>query len=267
LKAILCLILAFCCSCRVFAAAEVCTEKAASKSWTPAELSGFVGKKGFGYQNLQLMDEDGQAYLRVRFPRGSIDPGGVARIGAPLGGAGARLPTSPVVGDCIWAGYRIRFPVDFAFVKGGKLPGLAGGAANTGGKIPNGRDGFSARYMWRSMGMGEVYAYLPDSVEWGTSLGRGAWRFLRGPWNRIEQVVRLNTPGRKDGYLAVWLNGTLVFEQGGLRFRDVPELRVDTFLLETFFGGNAGDWASDHDTFIDFKDFSVATARNSLVGR
>lgn len=260
-----CFLVALCSSFCAFGADPVCGSDGVAKSWAPSELAALVGKKGYGQQNLQVLDEGGQSFLRVGFPKGSVDPGGVARLGTPLGGAGVRLPTAPVAGDCVWSGYRIRFPADFSFMKGGKLPGLAGGTSNTGGKIPNGRDGFSARYMWRAMGVGEVYAYLPDSVEWGTSLGRGTWKFLRGPWNRIEQVVRLNQPGHKDGYIAVWLNGVLVFEQSGLRFRDVPELRVDTFLLETFFGGNALDWASDHDTYIDFKDFSVATARNRLV--
>src|SRR5690606_28907803 len=32
--------------------------------------------------------------------------------------------------------YKVFIPKDFDFVKGGKLPGLAGGSANTGGHIP-----------------------------------------------------------------------------------------------------------------------------------
>ncbi|GAO28597.1 polysaccharide lyase [Geofilum rubicundum] len=34
--------------------------------------------------------------------------------------------------------YKVFVPADFDFVKGGKLPGLAGGSANSGGDIPNG---------------------------------------------------------------------------------------------------------------------------------
>lgn len=250
-----------------FAVDDVCSAQAVFKSWEPSELVSAIARKGYGAQNLQVLAEDDQSFLRIRYPRGSIDPGAVARLGVPLGGAGVRLATAPVVGDCIWAAYKLRFPADFAFVQGGKLPGLAGGTANTGGNIPNGRDGFSTRFMWRPMGMGEIYAYLPDSKVWGSSLGRGSWRFLRGPWNRIEQVVRLNQPGKQDGYVAVWLNGVMVYQQSGLRFRDVADLHIDTFLVETFFGGNAPDWASALDTYIDFKDFSVATVRSGLISR
>ncbi|WP_181449171.1 polysaccharide lyase [Nonomuraea aridisoli] len=43
-----------------------------------------------------------------------------------------------------------------------------------GGRIPDGTNGLSTRFMWRANGAGEVYAYLPTSREHGTSLGRGA---------------------------------------------------------------------------------------------
>ena len=50
------------------------------------------------------------------------------------------------------------------FVKGGKLPGLFGGEGNTGGGIPTGMDGFSARMMWRGSGRVVQYVYYPDQV-------------------------------------------------------------------------------------------------------
>ena len=46
--------------------------------------------------------------------------------------------------------YRLKFEDGFDFVRGGKLPGLAGGAGNSGGSRPNGTDGFSARMHWRT---------------------------------------------------------------------------------------------------------------------
>lgn len=72
--------------------------------------------------------------------------------------------------------YAVRFSSNFNFVLGGKLPGLYGGIGNTGGNIPDGTDGFSTRYMWGRNGVGEVYAYLPTSQQYGTGIGRGNWR-------------------------------------------------------------------------------------------
>lgn len=63
--------------------------------------------------------------------------------------------------------YYVRFSEGFDFVKGGKLPGLFGGA------IPDGTNGFSVRYMWRTNGDGEAYAHLPTSDLYGTENGRG----------------------------------------------------------------------------------------------
>ena len=61
--------------------------------------------------------------------------------------------------------YDVQFEEGFDFVKGGKLPGLFGGEGNTGGGIPTGMDGFSARMMWRGNGRVVQYVYYPDQPE------------------------------------------------------------------------------------------------------
>jgi len=61
--------------------------------------------------------------------------------------------------------YDIAFDENFDFVKGGKLPGLRGGANNgcEGGSQPNGTDCWSTRLMWRKNGAGEG---TPESYMW-----------------------------------------------------------------------------------------------------
>jgi hypothetical protein len=153
--------------------------------------------------------------------------------------------------------YQVRFPEGFDFVKGGKLPGLYGGAGNSGGEIPDGSDGFSTRYMWRTDGAGEVYAYLPTSQENGTSLGRGCWSFAPGTWTSIRQRVRLNTPDESDGRISVWQDDRLVLDRGGLQFRTGDALRVDGLFFSTFFGGGDSSWASPVDQHADFAEFTL----------
>jgi hypothetical protein len=98
--------------------------------------------------------------LRVAYPAGSASPT-VARSGAKSGGAQSylRLPRSV---DAMTLTYSVRFQPGFKFVKGGKLPGLFGGDAGSGGHHK--AAGFSTRFMWRAAGAGEVYAYFPQAT-------------------------------------------------------------------------------------------------------
>ncbi|MDG2617315.1 hypothetical protein P7L53_13810 [Thermoleptolyngbya sichuanensis XZ-Cy5] len=221
---------------------------------------GVQTRGGFGPQNRQIVSERGGThplFLRVRYPQGSISPGAVSRYNVPLGGSQffARLPIGPQ--EAVRLSYAVRFSSNFSFVRGGKLPGLYGGRGNTGGSIPNGTDGFSTRFMWRQNGAGEVYAYLPTSRGYGTSIGRGNWRFSTGVWHRIDQEVTLNTPGQANGRIRVWFNGRQVLDQQGVTFRTVPELQIDGILFSTFFGGEDPSWATPRSVHADFADFVV----------
>ena len=63
--------------------------------------------------------------------------------------------------------YFVKFGESFDFVKGGKLPGLAGGEATAGNKRPTG-DGWTARYMWRAGGDAVLYfclLYTSDAAD------------------------------------------------------------------------------------------------------
>jgi hypothetical protein len=196
--------------------------------------------------------------LRVSYPSGSASKLSAADDGTTYGGTQAylQLPDGPV--DDLHLRYYVAFQPGFNFVKGGKLPGLYGGTVNNGRKIPNGTNGWSSRYMWRTDGAGEVYAYLPSSVAHGTSLGRGSWNFLPGQWTCIEQAVHLNTPGKSDGSVTVWVNGTEVFQQTGMVYRTVSSLRIEGLFFSTFFGGGDASWASPTDQFSEFAAFAVS---------
>lgn len=212
----------------------------------------------FGLERVRVVESEPlDRALEVRFPRGSASPEVHRETGAPEGGAQfyARLLSGPVQAATLR--YAVRFPDGFDFVRGGKLPGLYGGTATSGGRTPSGDDGFSTRYMWRSDGMGEVYAYLPESEEVGTSLGRGDWTWPTGRWVLTEQEVVLNTPGRADGRLTVRIDGRQVLRLVDLEFRDDADVRVDGLFFSTFFGGGDPSWATPVDQAIQFAEFSV----------
>jgi len=223
----------------------------------PAALRRFFGPGltplRHGTFGLERATVDG-GVLKVRYPAHSASPRatGEDSSGAQLYLARARGPV-----DEARLTYRLRLPAGFDFVRGGKLPGLYGGTVTSGGSIPDGTNGFSTRYMWRARGAGEVYAYLPSSVEHGTSLGRGAWRWPTGRWVEVEQHLRLNTPGRADGLLEVRVDGRRVWRAADLTFRTTRSLRIDGVFFSTFFGGGDVSWATPVDQAAEFSDLRL----------
>jgi hypothetical protein len=215
----------------------------------------------FGGHNLETLSDPSGRFpeiLRVRYPAGSASPTVTASDSAPVGGAQMYLLRRGLApSDSLDLRYFVRFPSGFDFVKGGKLPGLFGGTVTSGKKIPNGTNGLSTRYMWRSEGRGEVYAYLPTSTTHGTSLGRGDWTFTPGPWHQIEQAVDLNVPGQSNGRIRVWFDGKLVLDQTGLVFRTTDSLKIEGLFFSTFFGGGDPSWATPVSTYVDFADFAL----------
>jgi hypothetical protein len=232
---------------------------------TPTDLQNFLDNHltisdhgDFGLDQAQLItttDAPGGTMLRISYPAGSAS----RSAGGPDGGTQAylHLPGNPI--DTLDLTYQLRFPPDFDFVKGGKLPGLYGGTVTSGQHIPDGTNGFSTRYMWRAHGDGEVYAYLPTSHEHGTSLGRGCWTFTPGRWTTIRQHTQLNTPGHTDGRITVWQDDRQVLDQTGLEFRTTDQLHIDGLFFSTFFGGDDTTWASPTDQYADFAEFTLST--------
>ena len=220
----------------------------------------------FGAQNLQA----GPMGLEVVYPRGSYDPAAVRTAGAPLGGAQFRTPFAGMglaVGDEVGIRYQVTLAPNFSFMRGGKLPGLYGGTANTGGKVPEGRDGFSLRFVWQTEGRGALSAYLPTSGRWGTVFGLGRWRFAAGQGTVLALVARMNTPGQADGVVAAWADDVLVLYADDVVFRTGPTLRPDGFLFSTFFGGSTPDWATPVDTLARFGSMAVFRVDLAALGR
>jgi len=200
--------------------------------------------------------EDEQA-LRVSYPQGEV------------GSSGSGVQWQYVFGpeQAVHLSYRVRFGDDFEFVRGGKLPGLAGGEANTGGKIPTGSDGWSGRIMWRSEGCGSFYLYHPDmESEWGDYIDWPA-QFEAGRWHEVDQVVVMNTPGERDGAVLGWLDDRMVAERRDLRFRDVDGFAVDVLYFSTFFGGSDESWAPGSDQAIEFDSFVLRAIPADSVER
>jgi hypothetical protein len=169
----------------------------------------------------------------------------------------------------IYFRYYLRFADDWNPAGGGKLPGISGtyGRAGWGGRPSDGRNGWSARGLFKRQNDGKTpvgyYCYHADMK--GRYGSNWTWdqekrgHLQNNRWYCIEQYAKMNTPGKNDGILRGWVDGRPAFEKTDVRMRDVDTLRIEAVWLNLYLGGS---WVakSDHHLYID----NVVIARNYI---
>eukprot|EP00124_Ichthyophonus_hoferi_P001028 Ihof_evm9s46 gene=Ihof_evmTU9s46 len=136
---------------------------------------------------------------------------------------------------------------NFEWALGGKLPGVCGGTCNSGGRLPNGFDGFSDRIMWREEGKLMSYVYHANMAgPWGDDM---MWNVTapQQTWMQVAQLVELNNPKYSNGKIKAWMDGKEVLSQNNVKWRSTRKLGIDKFHFSTFFGGNNITWAPSED--------------------
>lgn len=58
-----------------------------------------------------------------------------------------------------------------------------------------------------------------------------------GRWYAYEVMVKSNTPGLRDGRIALWLDGALIADFPNLRLRDTTDLKIDRVVLTLHANG------------------------------
>jgi len=178
--------------------------------------------------------------------------------------------------DEVYFRYYLRFASDWdPKTEGGKLPGISAtySSAGWGGRKADADKGWSMRGLFlRPPATGNpfqggtpigTYAYHADMEtdygdNWTWSAG-GRGVLERNRWYCIEQYVKVNQPGRKDGVLRAWVDGHLVLEKSGIRLRDSASLHIEQIWMNVYYGGL--DVApSDMHLFID----NVVVARDYI---
>ncbi|KAM0750529.1 hypothetical protein T439DRAFT_234140 [Meredithblackwellia eburnea MCA 4105] len=258
-----------------------------SSNWP---VQGGVSKSFFAftadpYPNDKLEGQGTPSQLRVTYPPGSMGggaPGTAGGVGAMMIAAFGNQSYQRAI-----MSYEIAFSKNFNFVNGGKLPGLYGGAGTCSGGFRSPAC-FSARLMWRSGGRGEVYAYVADfasfdrqiaDLAYGIDLDLGSWNFTVGQWQRVTEVIVLNTVtplasntdpyvGPNNGHLSIYFNGNLAFQRDDVVFRTNASVAIDNFMFSTFFGGsgNAEFWGSKggYSYFRGFEFYSGIKASETV---
>ncbi len=154
--------------------------------------------------------------------------------------------------------YWVKFPSDFDFVLGGKLPGVGSYHAKTGGSKPNGYDGWSVRAMWNQHGQLGQYVYHFDQVNnFGEFMPWSIPSISKGKWHHIKTMIALNSPKQANGTIRTWLDGKLVLNRNNIRFRMIKGLEIERFLFSSFFGGSGKKCAPKKDEQIYLDDFVI----------
>jgi hypothetical protein len=98
-------------------------------------------RRGVAEKRCRIVKKKGKRVLEITIPKGTTSKGG----------SFWRLDFPRNLTDAIFE-YDIMFGNNFNFVRGGKLPGLGGGASmGSGGTSEQYQNGFSARLMWREI--------------------------------------------------------------------------------------------------------------------
>ncbi|HUU91047.1 MAG TPA: DNRLRE domain-containing protein [Phycisphaerae bacterium] len=151
-------------------------------------------------------------------------------------------------------------------LQGGKMPGISGtyGVAGWGGRKSDGTNGWSARGSFmRSIpkgnplgGMHPIGTYCYHADQPGTYGDIWPWQkgyrgyLVTNRWYSVEQYLKMNTPGEKDGVLRAWIDGRPAFEKTDIRFRKAPHLKIEQIWMNVYHGGKKPSPRDQH-LFID----------------
>lgn len=192
----------------------------------------------------------------------------VMRIFYPAGkyGEGPIWKTPVGKHEELYLSYDVMFDENFEWVYGGKIPGLAGGPKDhSGGNNPDGTTGWMGRMMWREDGKAVTYMYTYDygystgakDMRWDDGPSRHR-QFDRGKWHTVELYYKMNTPGKSNGVHKAWFDGELAVDRT-LGYRTTDAIKVDTFVMSTFYGGGSAKWAPQYGHYVYFDNFVVST--------
>lgn len=214
----------------------------------------------------RIAEENANKYLNLNFAAGAFEVSG-----------GYQWQSKFAKGyDELYFSYRIRFSSGFTSTNlQGKLPGLSGGSSNSGGDLPTGTDGWSARFMFHGTEI-RFYSYYPDLYKiygdskpvsgknyygYGPVLSPG-FTLKTNTWYTVTQRIVMNTPGKANGLVEGFIDGKLCAVQTGMRFRNVTSLQIDRIFFSTFFGGSGQPPVKSE--IISFDNFVVYTYKPAV---
>ena len=137
------------------------------------------------------------------------------------------------------------------------------------GLIPKGEGRFStALEPWGNWGKNKppgkwnFYSYwhemkpAPDGKYWGNQfIAAGQEEIKKGEWICAEFMLKHNTPGKKNGEQAYWIDGKLVGHWKGISWRTSGTLWANALTLESYVTER---WTKNEVNIVDFDNLVIA---------
>jgi len=223
-------------------------------------------RSSFGLDRAEVLSSDDQrfpTFLRVSIPVDvtNPEPARIYKDGATYGGVQLFVNHTLRSPYELYMRYYVRFPVNFAFGQGGRLPGFFGTIVKNRVRTETLRSGFATRFAWRDGDFGLVYANTARDDHPINTVGKDAWRWPRGRWVCVEQGVKLNFEGFSDGLMLIWIDGQLVFKDQKFNPRISNDLRVGGFLVTATFGDGGTSFKPASPQTIDLAGFAYDVKR------
>lgn len=198
-------------------------------------------------ENLAVTDLGTSAPMREGFAV-SLKAGSAQPHNPAATGGGISMPWQPrALGDGVKAAclsFAIKLPADFDFGTGGTLPGFFGASPREGADVS---EQFTTHGTWGQNGGVMQHTALSTTKNWMTDFQPESPTTVlpRGRWVAVEQELRLNAPGKKDGLARLWVDGRLVADIPWAELRYSADGVIQGIMMDVYFGGQvvAGTWS------------------------
>lgn len=231
--------------------------------------------EGFGHkQNMRLVDSGASEHLHEDFSGKALE---VSVKKGEFYGLSGKFVFKDKLGyepEELYVRFYTYYAKDFGDREGsegyrGKAPGFDGtyGVEGWGGK-PNtdGTKGWSCRGASNggAQADGVGFGYYSYAVKTGTYNYGRTLRYRKpipyGQWVCVEQYLKLNTPGKKDGIARAWIDGEPVFEKTDYLWRNTDKLKIYSYWLDYYRGGKQPAY-HDHHVYLD--NLVIATGQRA----
>ena len=221
---------------------QVCSCDSAWERIDAYDVKRRVKADGFGFENIGILGNS----IYVSYEKGSFDPGSMKLSGRNYGGFGVKYPIGEY--NCFVLRYEFEFIGAFSYALGGKLHGIYGGVAGSGGVRSDGYNGFSLRLIWDENGKIYPYVYHVGMGEWGSKIGNGF--FADHGVNKVQIAISLNN---ENDFFSFIINDKY-YEKDKLIFSK-SKIPINGIFFSTFFGGNSEKFGARDSEKIKFGNF------------
>jgi hypothetical protein len=181
----------------------------------------------------RLKDGPAPAAFVISLPKDSAHPdhsratkGGIAFPWRPR--------SLPAAAPSVCLSYNIYLPDTFDFGRGGgTLPGVSLSSQDA-----TSNETVAIHFAWGYAGAARTRILTQSNKDLRRDSVDSEQKLPRGRWFRVDQEIALNTPGKADGRVRLWLDGELAAESAEVNIRSSAAVKFDGVLADVHFGGS-----------------------------